>query len=198
VYIQQVYLRCPRDWRLRKRSRDACEIEAPDQPSPIIVEELHNDISRALAITVNDMLSEGLRGDEALDRIVEDIQPVVLFHPDVRPYSKFYKQVRDIFLSLGVNVHSRRGYPIIKALAYVYPEVEILNDALACVCIGRSSIAPPSHEASSTPHNDNSNYSQRDSGRALGYLPNMSKDNSFKYDGTIKENFQEALTSTCA
>jgi phenylalanyl-tRNA synthetase alpha subunit len=94
----------------------------PDQPSPIVVEELHNDIQRALAITVNDMLAEGLRGDDALDRIFVDIQPAVLFHPDLRPYSKFYRQVRDIFLSLGVNVDSRRGYPIIKALVCVYPE----------------------------------------------------------------------------
>jgi hypothetical protein len=43
-----------------------------DQPSPIVVEELHNDIQRALASTVNEVLAEGLRGDDALDRIVED------------------------------------------------------------------------------------------------------------------------------
>jgi hypothetical protein len=90
-------------------------------PSPIVVEELHNDIQRALATTVNEMLAEGLRGDDALDRIFEDIQPAVLFHPDVRPYSKFYGQFIYIFLSLGVNVDSRRSYPIIKALACVYP-----------------------------------------------------------------------------
>jgi hypothetical protein len=94
------------------------------------------------------MLAEGLRGDDALDRIAEDIQPVLVFHTDVRPYSKFYRQVRDIFL--GVNVDSRRGYPIIKALACVYPEGEIRNDALAYVCSGRMPIAQPSHEASST------------------------------------------------
>jgi cytochrome c-type biogenesis protein CcmH/NrfF len=56
-------------------------------PSPIVVEELHNDIQRSLETAVNEMLAEGLRGDDALDRIVEDFQPAVLFHPDVRPYS---------------------------------------------------------------------------------------------------------------
>jgi hypothetical protein len=44
----------------------------PDQLSPIVVEELHNEIQRALAITVNDMLAEGLRGDDALGRIVKE------------------------------------------------------------------------------------------------------------------------------
>jgi hypothetical protein len=165
----------------------------PDQPSPIVVEELHNDIQRALAITVNDMLAEGLRGDDALDRIVEDMQPAVLFHPDVRPYSRFYRQDRDNFLSHGVNVDSRRGYPIIKALASVYPEGEIRNDALAYVCNGHTPIAHPSHEASSTTHSDISNYTQRYSARAVGSLLNMYKDNASKYGGTIKENFQEAF-----
>jgi hypothetical protein len=62
----------------------------PDQPSSIVAEELHNEIQRSLATKVNEMLAEGLRGDNALDRIVEDIQPAVLFHPDVRPHSKVY------------------------------------------------------------------------------------------------------------
>jgi hypothetical protein len=76
------------------------------------------------------MLTAGLRGEDALDRIGGDIKPAVLFQTDVRPYSKFYSQVRDIFLSLGVQVDSRRGYPIIKAVACVYPEGEVRDDAL--------------------------------------------------------------------
>jgi hypothetical protein len=76
-------------------------------------------------------ITAGLRGDDALDMIVEDIQPAALFHPNVRPYAKFYRQVRDIFLSLGVQVYSRRDYPIIKAFACVYPEGELRDEALA-------------------------------------------------------------------
>lgn len=165
----------------------------PNLPSPIVVEELHNDTQRALATTVNEMLTAGLRGDDALDRIVEDIQPAVLFHPNVRPYAKFYRQVRDIFLSLGVQVDSRRGYPIIKALACVYPEGELRDDALAYLSNGRTVTAQPQREASTTPYNDATNYAQRDSARAVGSLLNMYKDDASKYGGTIKENFQEAF-----
>ena len=82
-----------------------------------------------------------------------------------------------------MNADSRRGYPIIKALACVYPEGEIRNDALAYVCNGRTSIAQPSHEVSSTPRNVASNCTQRDSARAVGFLLNMYKDNASKYGG---------------
>jgi hypothetical protein len=58
---------------------------ASSMPSPIAVEELHNDIQRAQAFTVNAILAEGLRVDDAMDRIVEDIQPAVLFHPTFAP-----------------------------------------------------------------------------------------------------------------
>jgi hypothetical protein len=166
---------------------------ASSMPSPIVVEDLHNDIQRALATAVNEMLAEGLRGDDALDRIVVDIQPAVSFHPDVRPYSKFYRQVGDIFLSLGGNVDSRRGYPIIKALAYEYPEGEIRNGALAYASNGRTILAQPHHEASSTPRNDANTHSQRDSARTVGSLLKMYNNNASKYGGTIKENFQEAF-----
>jgi hypothetical protein len=73
------------------------------------MEMLHNDTQRALATSINDVIAEGLRGDDALARIIEDIQPAVLFHPDVRPHSQFYRHIRDKFLSLGVHVESRRG-----------------------------------------------------------------------------------------
>jgi hypothetical protein len=193
VHTEQVYLALPRDQRSRQRSRDACEMATPNPPSPIAVEELHNDTQRALATTVNEMLTAGLRGDDALDRIVEDIQPSVLFHPNVRPYTKFYRQVKDIFLSLGVQVDSRRGYPIIKALACVYPEGELRDDALAYVSKGRTVTAQPQREASTTPYNDATNYAQRDSARTVGSLLSLYKDDSSKYGGTIKENFQEAF-----
>jgi hypothetical protein len=110
---------------------------ASSMPSPIAVEELHNDIQRALAFTVNAILAEGLRGDDALDRIVEDIQPAVLFHPDVRSNALLYRKIRDIYLAIGVNVERRHGYQVIKALACVYPEGEIRDDALARLTYNR-------------------------------------------------------------
>jgi hypothetical protein len=75
------------------------------------------------------MLAEVLRGDDTLDRNVKDIQPTVLFHPNVRPDLKVFRQFRDIYLSLGVNVNSRRGYPIIKRWHMFTPE-GIRNHAL--------------------------------------------------------------------
>jgi hypothetical protein len=72
---------------------------ASSMPSPIAVEELHNDIQRALVFTVNAILAEGLRGDDALDRIVEDIQPAVLFHPDVRSNALLFRKIRDIYFA---------------------------------------------------------------------------------------------------
>jgi hypothetical protein len=92
-----------------------------------------------------------------------------------------------------VNVDSRHGYPIIKALACVYPEAEIRNDALAYVSNGRTILAQLHHEASSTPRNDANTHDQRDSARAVEYLLNMYKDNASKYGGTIEENFQEVF-----
>jgi hypothetical protein len=94
----------------------------PNQPSPIAVEETQNDIQRALAFTVDAILAVGLRGDDALDRIVEDIQPAVLFHPDGRSNALLYRKIRDIYVAIGVNFERRRGYQVIKALACVYPE----------------------------------------------------------------------------
>jgi hypothetical protein len=165
----------------------------PDQSSPIEVEELHNDIQRALATTVNEMLAEGLRGDNVLDRIVEDIQPAVLFHPDVRPHSKVSRQVRDILISLGMSVDSRHGYPIIRALACVYPERQIRDDALAYASNAHTAIAQSYHEGTTNPRNDANNYAQRDSARAVGSLLNMYKDQASKYGRTIKENVQETF-----
>ena len=97
-----------------------------------------------------------------------------------------------------MNADSRRGYPIIKALACVYPEGEIRNDALAYVCNGRAPIAQPNHEVSSISRNDASNFTQRDKARAVGSLLKVYKVNASKYGETIKENSKTRLTNTCA
>jgi hypothetical protein len=81
----------------------------PNQPSPIAVEELHCDAPRALADTVNAVFAAGFRGDDALDRIVEDMHPAVLFHPNFRPNALLYRIIRDICIALGSNVERRHG-----------------------------------------------------------------------------------------
>ena len=131
----------------------------PVHPSPIVVEELLNDIQRALASTVNDMLAESLRGDDALNRMVEDIQPAVLFHPHMRPYSQLYRKIRDIFVSIGVQVEFKRGYPIVKTLANIYSEGEMRDDALFILSSGRI-VTTPQHEPKITSH-DTPNYADR-------------------------------------
>jgi hypothetical protein len=106
---------------------------ASSMPSPIAVEELHNDIQRALAFTVNAILAEGLGGDDALDRIVEDIQPAILFHPDVRSNTLLYRKIREIYLAIGVKVERRHGYQFIKALACVYCSAMACTVSLECL-----------------------------------------------------------------
>jgi hypothetical protein len=159
-------------------------------PSPIAVEELHSDIQRALAFAGNAIIAEGLCGDDALDRIVEDIQPAVLLHPDVRSNALLYRNIRDIYLSIGVNVERRHGYQVIKALACVYPEGEIRDYALARLTFNRpvTTQHTPHHTTSDAP-----NYASRDSGRAVASILSMYKNDSAKYGGTITENFQEAF-----
>lgn len=162
----------------------------PNQPSPLVLEELHNDTQRALALTVNAILAEGLRGDDALDRIVEDIQPAVLFHPDVRSNAILYRKIRDIYIAIGVNVERRHGYQVIKALACVYPEGEIRDDALARLTFNRP--VTTQHTPNPTT-SDAPNYASRDNGRAVASILSMYKTDSAKYGGTIDENFQEAF-----
>jgi hypothetical protein len=120
------------------------------------VEKLHNDTQRALADTVNDLLAEGLRGDDALERIVEDIQPAVLFHPHVRPNAKLYRYIRDIFVFIGVAVERRRSYPVIRALANAYPEGEFRNDALFQIDDSRVN-SQRTISTTSTPNSDSNN-----------------------------------------
>ena len=81
----------------------------PNQLSPLVLEELHNDTQRALDITVNTILAEGLRGDDALGRIVEDIQPAVLLHRDIRSNALLDRNIRDIYIAIEVNVERRHG-----------------------------------------------------------------------------------------
>jgi hypothetical protein len=165
-------------------------MENPNQPSTIAVEELHNDIQRALAFTVNAILAECLRGDDALDRIVEDIQPAVLFHPDFRSSALLYRKIRDIYVSIGVNFDRRHGCQVIKSLAYVYPEGEIRDDALASLTFNRPGTTQH------TPHpttSDAPNYASSDSGRSVASIASMYRNDSDKYGGTITENFQEAF-----
>ena len=86
---------------------------------------------RAFYIIFNSLPAEGLRGDDALERIVEEIKPAILFHPHVHPYTQFYPKIRDIYVSIGVYVEIRSGYPIVKALSNGYHEREIRYVALA-------------------------------------------------------------------
>jgi hypothetical protein len=83
---------------------------------------------------------------------------------------------------------SRRGYPVIRALACVYPERDIRDDALAHASNARTALAKSHHEGTTNPRNDANNYAQRDSARAVGSLLNIYKDQASKYGGTIMEN----------
>jgi hypothetical protein len=162
-------------------------------PSPIEIGSLHNDTQRGLAISVNAILSSGLCGDEAWDRIVEDIQPAVLFHPHVRAHASLYREIRDILLFVGAPVERRRGYPVVKALANMYPEGELRNEAL-------SYITPPPSQSTSGASQHTTEYTnsdiandRRDEARAVSSLLSVYRDDYSKYGGTVKENFHEAF-----
>jgi hypothetical protein len=113
-----------------------------------------------------------------------------LFHPNVRSNALLYRKIRDIYLAIVVNVERRHGYKVIKALACVYPEGEIRDDALARLTYN---IPVTTQHIPHPTTSDAPKYASRDSSRAVASILSMYKTDSAKYGGTITENFQEAL-----
>jgi hypothetical protein len=77
------------------------------RPSPIALTDLHNDTQRGVAQSINAFLESGLRGDAVLDRLIEDIEPALMFHPALRPNGMLCRFIRDTLVASGVPVEKK-------------------------------------------------------------------------------------------
>jgi hypothetical protein len=147
--------------------------EMASRPSPIALTYLHNNTKRGVPQSINALLESGLHGEVVLDRLVEGIEPTVIFHPAVLPNGRLYRFIRDTLFAFGVTLfafgvflENKNHRPMIPTLATIYAEGELRDETKFLVndCPGRRA-------ASDTPVDQTQEFH-----RAIGFLLHMYKD----------------------
>jgi hypothetical protein len=74
------------------------------------------------------LLESGLHGEVVLYRLVEGIEPTLMFHPAVRTNGRLYRFIRDTIFAFGVLVENKNHRPMIPILVTIYPEGELRDE----------------------------------------------------------------------